>query len=91
MSYRGMRTWPSEWTSVDQSEYDLPSGEVGILKEVLMKDAFNSEVFLIIEHEGHGYIGSLTFEDSRFCSQVYSLLKAHVERQLKEIGNLELP
>jgi len=76
---------------MEQNQYDLPSGEVGILKEVLMNDAFNSEVFLIIEHDGRGYIGSLTFEDSWFCSQVYSLLKGHVGRQIKEIGSLELP
>lgn len=91
MSYRGMPNWPPEWTSTRQNEYDLPRGEVGVLKEVLMNDVFNSELFLIIEHEGRLYIGSLSFEDSWFCSQVYSLLKPHVDRSIKEIGNLELP
>jgi hypothetical protein len=91
MSYRRIRNWPPEWTSVQQSENDVPSGEIGILKEVLMNDAFNSEVFLIIEHEGRRYVGSLTFEDSWFCSQVYRLFKCHVEHQIKQIGSLELP
>ena len=91
MSYRGIRNWPPEWTSIAQRQYDLPNGEVGVLKEVLMNDAFNSEVFLVIENEGRRYIGSLTFEDSWFCSQIYSLLKGQVERKIEEIGSLELP
>ena len=56
-----------------------------------MNDDSNSEVMLIIEHEGHQYMGNLRFEDPWFCSQVYSLLQLHVERAIRDIGNIDLP
>jgi hypothetical protein len=91
MSYRGNRNWPPEWTTTRQSDDELPKGEVGILKGVFMNDDSNSEVMLIIEHEGHQYMGNLRFEDPWFCSQVYSLLQLHVERSITDIGNIDLP
>ena len=91
MSYRGASNWPPQWTTTRQSEDDLPNGEVGILKEVIMNDDSNSEVLLIIEHQGHQYIGNLAFDDPWFCSQIYSLLQVQVERAIKAVGNLELP
>lgn len=75
---------------MQQSDYELPKGEVGILKGAFMNDDSNSEVILIIEREGHRYMGSLRFEDPWFCSQVYSLLQLHVEHAIRDIGNLEL-
>ena len=73
-----------------QSEDEFPKGEVGILKGVFMNDDSTSEVLLLIEHEGHRYMGSLRFEDPWFCSQVYSLLQFQLERTIKDVGNLEV-
>jgi hypothetical protein len=91
MSFRGIRTWPPRWISTRQTRERLPSGEIGILKDVSMHNNLYSEIILMIESEGHSYRGSLRFEDPWFCSQVYSLLHLHVEHRIREIGDVELP
>jgi hypothetical protein len=89
MSYRGNRNWPPKWTTVQQTRDRLPIGEIGILKYVVMHN--DSEIILTIDSGGRSYRGSLRFEDSWFCSQVYSVFQLHVEHSIKDIGDLEIP
>jgi hypothetical protein len=91
MSYRGIGNWPPKWTRTQQTRERLPTGEIGILKHLSMHNDTRCEIILTIEHEGHGYIGSLRFEDPWFCSQVYGLLQLQVEHPIKDIGDIEIP
>ncbi len=64
-------------------------GEIGRLKNIL-PNSNSDKCFLLIEHEGEGYIGCLFFEDAIFCSQIISIIKTHIGRTIKEIGDLDL-
>jgi hypothetical protein len=35
-------------------------------------------------------MGSMQFDGSRFCYQIYSVLQAHVGLSIQEIGDLDL-
>ena len=91
MSYRGVHNWPPKWTPIGQTLDPVPTGEVGILKDVLMNDDSHPEIVLIVESKGHWYRGCLRFEDPWFCSQLFSVLKLQVERAISDIGELVIP
>ena len=63
--------------------------EIGRLKNIL-PNSNSDRCFLLIEHEGEGYIGCLFFEDAIFCSQIISIIKTHIGRTIKEVGDLDL-
>ena len=46
--------------------------------------------YLHITHENLPYVGTLVFDDSRFCHRVSIFLKNHIGQAIKEIGDLEL-
>ena len=51
---------------------------------------FTNRLFLVIRHEGFRYMGSMAFDDPAFCYELYRLLKFHVGRSIKEIGDIDL-
>jgi len=93
MSYRGVPTWPPTWTQNDAYRIDARRklrGEIGILKHVIEHDALPNKGFLVIEHEGERWMGCLLIEDRMFCEQTCDLLKTHLDRSIKEIGDMDL-
>ena len=91
MFYRGIRNWPPTWTSGRSTRERLPTGEIGILKDVSMHTDPFCEIILTMENGGRSYKGSLRFEDPWFCSHVYSVLQQYLGHTIQEIGALELP
>jgi hypothetical protein len=47
-------------------------------------------VFLTIQYEGNRYVGSMAFDDERFCYEIYTLLKSKLGVSIKEIGDIDL-
>lgn len=90
MSHYGRNIWPPRWTTTRNDKDDTPKGEVGILREALMNNLFGNQIFLVIEHNDNRYMGCMTFSDSIFCYQVYTLLKGKFGYPIKEIGGLDL-
>jgi hypothetical protein len=86
----GVPTWPPRWTTTHLDVNDLPTGEVGFLERARMHELFDNKIFLFIEHQGFRYVGSMHFDDPRFCSQVFTILQANVGRSIKDIGDLDL-
>ena len=86
----GFQSWPPIWTTTRRERNDRPVGEIGILKQVLMNDLFNSMLFLIIEYQSVRYMGAMQFDDSKFCYEISNILKSHVGYSIKEIGDLVL-
>ena len=85
-----LHSWPPEWLpAVPAKDSKILNGEIGVLKYVLCQGS-NKECFLIITHEGVGYIGCLLFDDAAFCQQVGKLVENHTGRSIKEIGDLDL-
>jgi hypothetical protein len=86
----GLPTWPPAWTTTRRDVNDRPTGEIGYLERAMMHDLFDNKIFLVIEHQGFRYMGSMHFDDAGFCYQIYTFLQAHVGRSIQEIGDLDL-
>jgi hypothetical protein len=56
----------------------------------LMSDLITNKVFLTIQYEGNRYVGSMAFDDERFCYEIYTLLKSKLGLSIKEIGDIDL-
>ena len=91
MSYNGFPSWPPVWIKggIDWEVKKL-TGEVGVLRDVLRHDKLPNKCFLVIEHESERWMGCLVVGDGTFCNQIVDLLKLHVGRSMKEIGELDL-
>jgi len=91
MTYRGLSSWPPVWIhgGIDWEVKKL-KGEVGVLRHVLRHDKLPNKFFLVMEHENEQWMGCLVVADGTFCNQIVDLLKLHVGRSMKEIGDIDL-
>lgn len=90
MSHYGRNIWPPRWTTTRMDKDDTPRGELGVLRQALMNDLFSNQLFLVIEYNENRYMGCLTFGDSVFCYQIYSLLQSKTGCLIQEVGDLDL-
>jgi hypothetical protein len=91
MSYRGVPNWPPVWTLAARNGSVMTlMGEVGVLKYVHSNSLMSNKCFLVIDFQHEAYIGSLIFKDHSFCGQISHLLRDHVGRSIKDIGDLDL-
>ena len=85
-----LHSWPPEWLpAVPAKDSKILNGEIGVLKYVLCR-ASDNHCFLVILHEGHGYVGTLRFDDMSVCQELSKILEAHIKSTIKEIGDLDL-
>jgi hypothetical protein len=90
MSYKGLPSWPPAWTWIEGPEDKHPTGEIGILRTVLLpKLQRANKCFLLIFYEESLYGGCLLFDDYRFCKQVTQLLQSCRNRSITDIGGLD--
>ncbi len=89
MSYRGVRNWPPVWTLTRNRSVKVVKGEVGVLKYVHSNSEL-SKCFLVIDYQSETYVGCILCRDHAFCNQISHLLRDHVGRPIKEIGDLDL-
>jgi len=62
-----------------------------VLKDVMFSSIEPYEkCFLIMEHEGRKYIGTLLVGDLVFCREIYTLLVEHRGKPIKDIGDTDL-
>ena len=86
----GYPAWPTRWTTTRLNKNDKPTAEIGTLEQVLMTDWFNNKIFLFIQYRGNRYMGSMAFDDEKFCYEIFTLLKSKIGHSIKEIGDLDL-
>ena len=90
LSYYGFPSWPPVWTQARGNSINTVRGEVGILKGVVARDIGRStKCFLIIEHDGEQYVGTLLISDAAANAFFYRFLQDQIGRTIKEIGELE--
>jgi hypothetical protein len=66
-------------------------GDVGILKDVILSRVEPCDhCFLIMEHEGQEYVGTLLFEETLFCREIYRLLVEHCGDPIEKIADMDL-
>jgi len=91
LSYKGVSSWPPTWLRGGGGRYVYAMGEVGVLKDVMLSSVeLYEKCFLIMEHEGRKYVGTLMLGDSTFCREIYTLLIEHCGKTIREIGEIEL-
>jgi hypothetical protein len=88
LSYRGVPSWPPVWTSRDGGK--TIRGELGILKYVYSSNSVADKCYLVMEHEEHAYVGCLILSDMSFRDAVLKLLRSHQDRQIAEIGGMDV-
>jgi hypothetical protein len=50
----------------------------------------STKFYLVIDFEKEAYTGCLFFRDPSFCNQIARILRNHIGRPIKEIGDLDL-
>jgi hypothetical protein len=90
MSFRGRRNWPPAWTPIRRKINNHLTGELGILLEASLSVIDDDRCYLLMEHEGDTYMGSLSFDDAEFCKRVCELLKSQRDRLIKEVGESDI-
>jgi len=91
LSYKGVSSWPPTWLWGGGGRYVYAMGEVGVLKDAMLSSIEPFEkCFLIMEHEGRKYVGTLMLGDSSFCREIHPLLIEHRGKTIQEIGEIDL-
>ena len=91
MRYRGVASWPPNWTWTGGGEDKSPKGEVGVLRWVSESNIQPANrCFLFIDFEESSYGGVLTVDYHAFCTNIVRFLQAHYNRPVAEIGDLDL-
>jgi len=90
VSYRRLPSWPPTWSPAKpRTDLKPLHGEIGRLSYTL-PGAKSDRFFLVIEYEGHPYVGCLFVNDDVFCAQLIAVLQDHAGSTIKEIGDLDL-
>ena len=91
MTFHAARSWPPVWLWSDGTETTYPKGDVGILKDVKPSyiEPYN-RCFLIMEHRGVEYVGTLLLNDPAFCREIYGMLIQHRGKAIQAIGDIDL-
>jgi hypothetical protein len=91
MLYHGVPNWPPVWVKGStQRDRHIIRGDVGILKYVHFYGPISNKCFLVIEHAGEHFVGTLMFDDLAFCRQIADILRDCIGHSIKEIGELDL-
>jgi hypothetical protein len=79
----GFCTCPPLWTTTHPDKTDKATGEVGTLEDVMISELIDNKVFMFMQCEGLRYMGFFSFDDARFCSDIYVLLKSKLGLSIK--------
>jgi len=91
MMYNGVRSWPPVWVWRGGNDNRNAKGEVGILLDVALSCVPPMPAcYLIMEHFGAEYIGTLLLNDGAFCRLVFDVLLQNRLKPLSEIGEIDL-
>jgi hypothetical protein len=85
----GGTNWPPVWTQRRINGVKAVTGEDGVL--IYVHAVTNSDKCdLVIESENENYTGTLLFPDPKFCQRVADLLRQHIGKSIKDIGDLDV-
>ena len=90
MRYKGKSNWPPVWTQAKGAASRTVTGEIGVLAYVYASENVSNKFYLVINHQQEIYIGNLIFDEHSFCAKVARVIRSHIGRSIKDIGDLEL-
>ena len=91
MNYDGFQIWPPVWVNASTVATQKISGEVGVLVGTKFYTHCPTRLYLVMELELRRYMGCLVFSEAGFCQHLNDILQAHIGREIRDIGDLELP
>jgi hypothetical protein len=90
LSYHGIHTWPPLWSPAKApQDTNTLRGEIGTLK-FSHATPETRQCYLVIEHNGIRYVGCVFCSDTKFCSQIASVLAHSQNRTIEQIGDMDL-
>jgi hypothetical protein len=82
--------WPPTWLWAGGGKYVHAEGEIGVLTDVMLCSTEPCEkCFLIMEHDGRKYMGTLLVGDPSFCQDIYTVLIEQRGKPIKNIGEID--
>lgn len=87
MSHGGTSNWPPVWSRVSGGG-EIPVGEVGTLEISYPSEVTDTKCFLIIQHDGSRFLGTLVFDDSPCRRKICEFLSRHCGQQLRTVAEL---
>ena len=93
MKWHGLLSWPPQWGGSYGPGQKFAIGEVGVLKDVHLREAFVSmpaRLNLVIEYEGGTHSGLLLLDDPSFMEPLCRRLRECIGLPIHEIGNSEI-
>ena len=90
LTYQGRPIWPPVWNKSKAAAPEI-TGEVGVLRFVYAHPEMSTKCYIVIEHGGEKYVGSLTFDrDKSLFRPVVRLLRSNLGRSIKDIGRMDI-
>jgi hypothetical protein len=91
LTHQNNRSWPPTWVYCGGLDDTHPQGEGGILKTVYLSVVKPStSCYLIMEHAGAEYMGTIYVSDAALCLDIFEVLLRHCGKAIREIGNIDL-
>jgi hypothetical protein len=89
MRYQDAPNWPPVWTQMRIGSVKTVTGELGVLTYVHGSD-YSHKCYLVTTHENENYVATLPFDDAVFCQLITKLLRQHIGKSIKDIGDLDV-
>lgn len=90
IAYQGNQSWPPVWIATKRPPYKVLRGEIGVLRDILWHASAPNQCLLIMEFGASRYSGALLMDDNRVAYQLHNVLKAHIGKNIQEVGDLEV-
>jgi hypothetical protein len=88
MQYHNIPNWPPSYLTSDYRQETIDAS--GILRSVTLDTRSANRCFLMVEMGGLGYVSWVKFDDAGFRARFVKTVSGHLNKRMKEIGDLEL-
>ena len=88
MKYHNVPNWPPSYLTPDHRQELIK--EFGILRAVTLDARVSNRCFLMVEMDGLACVSWLKFDNSTFRSRFVNTVNVHLNKPMKEIGELEV-
>lgn len=88
MKHHNVPNWPPSYLTPAYRQELIE--EFGILRAVTLDARMPNRCFLMVEMDGLAYVSGLKFDHSAFRTRFVNTINVHLNRPMKEIGELEV-
>ncbi len=88
MKHHGAPNWPPAILTHEFRQERIE--EFGIVTHISADPRDPRKCFLMLEFDRLGYASCLQFDDQRFCLRFIDTIKGHLNKSIREIGELDV-